>query len=339
MKVTFITGSYPPAVCGVGDYTHRLVEALALLGIRSEVVHDEDWGLLNVARAVKRVKSLHSDIVHIQYPTIGFGTHLSPQIISLMIPCVVTLHEFSQAHMLRQLALYPFFLRARRLIFTSVFEQKYAIAKAPWLRNRTCVAPLGVSLSVGDLSRKKDIQDIVYFGIIRPDKGIEDVLKLAKYLRDKSAHYRVRIIGKPHANSIGYYQLMRKRAEDLPVVWNVDLSDNVVSDLLSRAQVAYMPFPDGASERRTSLFALLANGVATVTTRGDSTPEDMLQAAVFVQKPEQALAEIMRILADHGRRNELSHHAWSYMKNRSWETIALRHQEIYADILASRRAV
>jgi hypothetical protein len=44
-----------------------------------------------------------------------------------------------------------------------------------------------------------------------------------------------------------------------------------VSVHLQACDVAVQPFPDGASSRRTTLMAALANGVATVTTSGRST--------------------------------------------------------------------
>ena len=74
---------------------------------------------------------------------------------------------------------------------------------------------------------------------------------------------------------------------------------------LQAADVAVQPYPDGASARRTTLMALLAHGVATVTSTGRFT-EDVWAGSgvplVPADKPEAAAAEALRLLGDDRRR-------------------------------------
>ncbi len=336
MKITFVTGSYPPDVCGVGGYTSRLAEALGRQGVRTEVVHDEDWRVTNVGRIQRRIRSLRSDLVHIQYPTIGFGTHLSPQLLSVLMPCIVTLHEISQTHILRRLSLYPFTLRSPHVIITTDYDRDYALAWAPWIRGRSSVIPVGSNIAVRDSAGKATSDDIVYFGLIRPDRGIEDVLALAALIRDRGLPYVLRMAGKPLPNSGEYLASLQAGSKGLPVIWDIGRSDDGVAELLAGTRIAYMPFPDGASERRTSLFALLAYGVPTVTTKGAATPEAMEGAVAFSRHPQDALAAISRILSDREYCEGLSAGALAYSRCFTWETIAIQHRQLYEQLLMSR---
>ncbi|MHB8845797.1 MAG: glycosyltransferase family 4 protein [Nitrospirota bacterium] len=336
MKIAMLTGSYPPDVCGVGDYTNRLTSALERQGIRTEVIHDADWRLLHAGKVLKRIRSLRADLVHIQYPTVGFGAHLTPQFLSLLTPCIITLHEISQAHVLRRLALYPFSLRSRHIIITTDFDRRYAISRAPWIRRRSSVIPVGSNIVGLDRSGERTRDDIVYFGMIRPERGIEEVLKLASLVKDRGLPFTLRLVGTPHPNANAYFGSLQKRSRGLPVIWDVGLSDEKVAELLAHTRIAYMPFPDGASERRTSLFALLGNGVPTITTKGAATPEALEHAVVISQGPQDAIAAIGRIVSDNRYREELAARARTYARHFSWESIAIQHKELYERLLNPR---
>ena len=107
MKVALLCGACPPGACGVGDYTVCLARALTERGIEAHVISSVSWNLLGAIKRSAGPGSLKFDVVHIQYPTVGFGGALSPQLLSLSQRCVITLHEASGAHILRKFALLP----------------------------------------------------------------------------------------------------------------------------------------------------------------------------------------------------------------------------------------
>jgi len=78
MKIALITGSYPPETCGIGDYAAQLAGALRQKGVIVEVISNRDWRLSAVSSIVKTIQSAKPDIVHIQYPGVGFGKKLTP---------------------------------------------------------------------------------------------------------------------------------------------------------------------------------------------------------------------------------------------------------------------
>ena len=335
MKIAVVTGSYPPETCGIGDYTGRLAASLTRLEVAVEVVRQDSWHLGNLPSVVRAIRLARPDVVHIQYPTAGFGWHLTPQFLSLIVPSVVTLHEVSEAHLVRKLSLYPFSLRSDRVIFTTSFERDYAVRRAPWIAKRTTVIPIGSNIVTGREGQERSLSDIVYFGFFRPRKGIEEVLELSRLIQERKLPFRVRMIGKPFPVSSPYFEDLLVRSRNLPVDWDSDLDDLQVADLLSRTAFAYMPFPDGASGRRGSLLALLANGVATLTTRGPQTPSSLEGAVQFVESPHTAINELERLKNEHVLRESLSSRARSYASQFTWESIALRHIELYNELLSS----
>ena len=334
MRIIFITGSYPPDTCGVGDYAYRLAQALQACGMTVDIVSQKNWNLKNSLILVSHLNTYKSDIIHIQYPTVGYGYGLAPQAISLLRRCVVTLHEVSQAHVLRRLSLYPFTIRSSHVIFTSSHEQRYALRWAPWLRNRSSIIPIGSNIAAIHVNEKVERKEIVYFGLIRPNKGLEDVLQLASLIKENHKPFSIRIIGKLHPDSMEYFNKLRLQTKTLPVHWCIGLTDYETADLLSHAEMAYVPYPDGVSERRGSLLALLANGVTVITTRGAQTPPTMEGVVIFVQNPQETLTLAEEIFSDKGLRKRYSAKSRAYAENFEWSRIASRHVEIYKRLVS-----
>ncbi len=324
-----VTGSYPPDICGAGDYTARLVEALSARDVAVEVVTGCDWGAADLITLLRRINAGRFDVVHIQYPTVGYGRKLGPHLAALIQRSVVTLHEASQSHFFRRLSLY-FFLLARHIIFTNSHDLDYVSRLAPWVRRRSSVIPIGSNVRVAASDR--NLRDIVYFGLIRPKKGLEDVLALAALIKERRGDLKVRIIGAPMPEHAEYYKQLRASANSLPVIWEEGLTPMEIAVLLSRARIGYLPFPDGASERRGSLIALLANGVATITTRGAHTPSGMSGIVEFAPSPQDALCCIERLNADEGYRLRLERSASNYAQGFDWGGIADEHIKIYQKI-------
>ena len=326
-----ITGSYPPLTCGIGDYTAKLAEALAASGIEVDVYSaNVDWNFLKAKQLATKISATTPDVVHIQYPGTGYGHKLGPQALSFLLkPCVVTIHEASQAHLLRKLSLYPFAFGAERMIFTSGFEMNYAIKFAPWLAKQSCVIPIGSFISTPAKSCEKDLVDIVSFGLIRPNKGIEQIIALAALIKSQGLPLNIRVIGSIDPKQPQYLEELQSTSCGLPITWDVGLDEPQVANLLARSRIAYMPFPDGASERRSSLLAVLLNGVATISTQGAFTTNELAESLAFADTPEQALLAIKQLLEKPERLHSLAQRAREYGQKRSWQYIASLHAEFY----------
>ena len=245
MKVALVTGRCTPGECGVGDYAACLNKALRASGVESHVIASEDWNVSSSLRVRRSLREQNFDVVHIQYPTvgfgIGFGTRLGPQALSLLQSCVVTVHEASQRHFLRKLALFPFSVRPEHIIFTSSFERQFATKWAPWISGISSVIPVGSNIGVGARNGPRNLSEVVYFGLIMPGKGVEKVVELSRLIKSAGLSLKVRMIGKAPLRAVDYLDSLRSETKHLPIVWDLDLSEEEVAERLADASIAYLP--------------------------------------------------------------------------------------------------
>lgn len=333
-RVAMVSPDWAEGIDGIRDYTLRLSEALAARGVEVVDVKSRRWGPRQLPSLRDRIAGLQPCVLHVQHPS-SYGLALAPQTLSLLNRGVVTLHEAS-IHSFRALVIrcLPFTLRASHVVFTSSFERHYVERRAPWVRRRSSVIPIASNLPAGEPPEERE-DEIVYFGTIRPGKGVEDVISLANLLRDKSLPWRVRIVGTPSWWWRDYAAGLRRQSEGLPVVWSGNLSGAETAATLARAKVAYLPFPDGVSERRGSLLAVLANGVAVVTTAGNQTPPAMKEAFAFAGSAADALPIVQRLLENPREWDRQAAAGQAFFATiPSWDEIAAKHIAIYRAVAA-----
>jgi glycosyltransferase involved in cell wall biosynthesis len=338
MKVALFTGPCPRGQCGVGDYVALLADALNAIGIESQIIDSSDCGLLQAFGLHRAMQNQNFDIVQIHYPSLGFGTKLGPQAIALLRRCVITLHETSQVHILRRLAMIPFSLWPRHVIFFSSFERSYGLKWAPWLSGISSLIPPPSNIRKIESTGPRRLDEIVSFGLIRPGNGHDQILRLAALIKAAGLSLRIRVIGTPQsAKFIPYFEDLQKSSCDLPIVWEHGLGEEEVAKKLAVASIAYLPYPKGAAELRSSLKAALLNRLAIVTTRGTQTPRNLEGVVRFCRNPEEALDTIRTLLESPLERQRLADQAGQYVRDWTWERTAELHAEVYERILSRSR--
>jgi len=338
VKVALVTGRCLPGECGVGDYSACLGKALEASGAETHVIAYGDWSLHGAFRVSRHLREQKFDIVHIEYPTVGFGYRLGAQGLSLLQSCVITIHEASQRRILRKLALIPFAVRPQHIIFTSSFERRFCTSWAPWIARCSSVIPLGSNIAVAAKMGPRTLTEIVYFGLIVPSKGLEQLLEVGNLIRLAGLPLVVRIVGRVSLKHAAYFDALRLKATGLPIIWDRDLTEEETAKALAGASFAYLPYPDGASERRTTLKSTLLSGLAVVTTRGPHTPRDLEGVVRFCRSPEEALAEVRSLLNSPEERARMAVKAVQYGQQYTWELIAKLHLQVYHSVLSKRRS-
>lgn len=336
MKVALVTGSCPPGECGVGDYTACLAKTLNDSGVETHLITAGSWNLLGASTSRRSLREQSFDIVHIEYPTVGFGYKLGAQALSLLQKCVITIHEASQRRVLRKFALIPFTVRPEHIIFTSSFERQFAMNWAPWIVRSSSVIPVGSNIAVVTNGRPRSSNEIIYFGLITPRKELEQVLELADLLRKSALPLVVRVIGRVPTKHVAYFDQLRLKAAGLPIIWDRDLSGGQIAERLAESSIAYLPYWDGASERRTTLNAALLSGLAVITTRGPHTPNGLDGVVRFCQSAGEALEAISSLVKSPEERSKMTAKAVQYGQRYSWEHIAKLHIDVYHSVLANR---
>ncbi len=331
-RVLLVTGSSPPDGCGVGDYTVELASALEKAGYPAELYCHRSWSAVGTSAAIRRMLRAGDSLVHIQYPTMGYGYSIGPQFCTLAKPSIVTLHEFSLSHKLRKLSLLPFTLRTSSLVMTSEFERNALLRRMPWAEKRLRVIPIGSNMPQPRCIFDEREESVVYFGLIMPRKGLEDFIEFSKYLRERGIDWELRIIGRIAPAQEQYARNLMEISRPYRIQWSFDRNPEEVSELLSRASLGYLAFPDGASERRGSLKAACMAGLACITTRSEQTSKQLEEAVVMAGTPREAAELAVRLMAAKDERMALSRRAYHYSQEFAWNRIADLHIQMYEEV-------
>lgn len=186
-------------------------------------------------------------------------------------------------------------------------------------------------------------QDFVlaYFGFLNQSKGVVELLKALHQFAQTHPTARLLMIGERvgasdatnHAYAQKVEALIRKHHLETRVQWTGAEPDAEVAADLNACDVLALPFLDGASLRRGTLMAGLANGCAIVTT----TPQDPLPELVDGQdvlfapagKIDALVAALQRIANDPALAAALRQHARERSRLFTWSEIARAHLACY----------
>lgn len=325
LRVMLISGSLPPEACGVGDYTAQLAQSLSRSGLQVKVHPVTSYR--EVASTVRLARRWKAHIVHVQYPSIGYGMSLWPHVLMALVRpsvrMVLTLHEFSSAHPARRVAAAVLAALAHQVIFTDAsdaasFPVKRLLARA------SSIVPIGSNLPVAPPVERESGR-VVYFGLLRPHRGLETFLELAAASGRAGERFAFEVVGAVDKRVRAYAARLRESNPD--VRWSVGLPPGEAAARLASAEAAYLPYPDGATERRGSLLAVLSNRVPTVTTLGVHTPPTLAGAVLFAQDAKHAL-DLLRSM-DVGTAQKMLQRAEEYLARHSWEAVAEQHVRLY----------
>ena len=276
-RLAMIYGSVAPHFCGVESTTEIMHAALESYGMDVDRVDLGDWRIGRVVALLRRVSALRPDAILMAYPTLAFDRKLGPILFSLLqriAPMIVLVHEFKHVHPLRRLTISALVARAALVVVTTEAEKASLLGWNPWLARRIAINPIPSTIPPREWLPSPECE-IVMFGQFRPDKGIEGFLTCCDMLAKAKPDLRFRIIGSETPRFADYAVRIRREAAERNVAILENLTNDAVADSLARATVALLPFPDGATERRSSLIAALGCGVPVVTTTGENTPKSL----------------------------------------------------------------
>lgn len=231
MKVCFISGSYPPIKCGIGDYAQRLAAALRAAGADVQVITSksagpargsevqiasivDSWDVRAFPTVLSRVRSMAPDIVNIQYPTQRYGrqpvVNLLPALIRarLHIPVITTIHEYGTFRRLGRLRIGLSVLTSTGIIVPDRVNLALMDRAFGSARIKMYHIPLGANIepdpegfSLAAHLRQRALYGatdssivLVYFGFISPSKGIETLLGSFRCIQDKHPETDVHLL-------------------------------------------------------------------------------------------------------------------------------------------------
>lgn len=303
MRILIITGSYPPDVCGVGDYTHCLLNTGTARDWK--IYKPAKWSVFSLFRHIAVIKKINPDAIFMQYPTQGYGWSLIPHLLCLFfslfskIIFVVVFHELSQQTTKSRIASSLMLSTANAFIFTAADERDYAARRYSRIKKRSKVIKLLSNIARAPVLKSipERSREIVNFGLIRPEKGIEAFIEVVAEIKKIRPGTRAALIGQvPHGKET-YFGRIKAACSTHGITIHLDPDQAEVAALLNDSRFAFLPFPDGASERRGTLLAALKNGAIVVTTRGASTTTALETATIMTETPD-APATIISLLEE-----------------------------------------
>ncbi|MEO6421671.1 MAG: glycosyltransferase family 4 protein [Candidatus Nitrotoga sp.] len=361
MRVLLVTGSFPPMRCGVGDYSYNLAEALAVdpkihVGVLTSITGGEmgktdgieifpvteSWSLSEALKIIKIIWHWSPDIVHVQYPTQGYGKGLLPwvlPIISFLMgkKVVQTWHEGYGRRNAPKLFLKS--IVPGGLVFVRSQYEKNLHPHLRWAlwKKKTVLIPNASAIPRVDLDErekdalkkkylKKQKRLVVFFGFVYPHKGVELLFEIADPASDQ-----IVIAGEIAGEGVYRHEIMRLASAKSwlgKVIITGFLPAADVAALLTVADAVILPFRTGGGEWNTSIHGAVLNGAFVITTSITQNGYDKKRNVYFAKVNDvQEMRSALAIYA--GMRRE--HHA--DIDRDEWRQIADKHRALYESLL------
>lgn len=364
MRILLVSGSAPPMRCGVGDYSAALAQALAaradtrvaLLTSRGAHAPEprqegdlqvfasmRDWSARDIGAARAVLRMWKPDVVHLQYPTLGYASAVLPSLFPLLawsagaLP-VRTWHEaFSgrqSARFLLQSAAPGPYVAVRPnfsdllwppLRFALGFRRKAIIAGASSIPRSTIGEGAKAALRASCLGRQSRL--LVFFGFLYPAKGVEQLFEIADPARDALV-----IAGNPDVDP-AYTEQLRALCGSARWAGRARVAGfmpvDEVADLLAAADAVVLPFVQGGGNWNSSISAALVQGTPVVTT---ATERHGLDAGrrIYFARPND-MQDLRRgleaVLANRVQPGDIA------AEEDDWSRIAEEHMALYRSAL------
>jgi glycosyltransferase involved in cell wall biosynthesis len=362
MRVLIITGSYPPMKCGVGDYTALLakhlseVDGIAKVGVLTDTAakivnlqednvellpYIKGWGFSQLRHIINRVLNWSPDIVHIQYPTMGYGRSMMPSFLPFFlrrfrIKVIQTWHEpLSQKGLVRYL---PNACTRDDLIVVEPYYKSFLPSWYSWIlsrQKRMHHIPISSNIprstitdtELRDLRENYDAINkplITYFGFVTPQKGVDHIFEILNpnddfrlvlmcELNHQDPHHRLLLetINKPEWK------------QKVSVAGFLD--QEAVANLLKASDAVVLPFVKGVSYRNGSFLAACLQGTFVLTTHFEKDGYDANEH-VYYTKPVDIQAMKLGLNEYLGTKKTTEAALWD------WTSIAYKHKELYTKL-------
>lgn len=360
--ILLVTGEYPPDVGGVGDYTLQLRRALGQRGCFSRVLSRRAvgrWDARSLVYVVRAVPRSTTSVVHIQFQAAAFDllgdVCMMPLALRRTRPhasVVTTFHDvrvpylFPKAGALRWRAV-QLLARTSHAVATAD-ERDLAALGGPSPRhhllpigsNVDCIPPAAYDRDAWRANHGLTDLAVAYFGLLNASKGLDVVLNAFDLVSKERPAARLLLLGgsvgaSDHTNPQTAAELaVRVRAFGERVIQTGFLAGPELSAWLLAADVALLPYVDGASPRRGSLLACAAHGLPIVSTTPLSGAVADAVVAIGPGDVRAAAAAVLRLHVDEAMRRRQRAASRALAGRTSWSRIAEAHVALYRTLAA-----
>lgn len=303
-------------------------------------------------------------IVHVQYPSLTnyqrrVMINLLPPVLRTVQrsnPVVVTMHGFHEHRLRWRLRVLPMLWANSALVFVHPRDREQALRWAPLSRSKSTLIPIASNVPAlqpdparrqrvrAELGLGPDEAVAVYFGEVRPDKGLHILLDAVEAMHRRRLPARAMVISTvgthPHVLTAYEREMLSRLETGNREGWAMLVraeTPHRAAEILKACDAAAFPFTLGAAENRGSLIAAVVNGLPVLTTRGISTPADYEQThgveTVDASDVAGFATRLETILSRPEIRGPLGDKAAAAGKSFSWSAIADQSIEVYRKCL------
>jgi glycosyltransferase involved in cell wall biosynthesis len=378
-KVAYV-GTYPPKECGIATFTMDMVNATDLSGWRSLVIAVDDTTPLDAHPDSKVVFTIEKEkrqdyraaarllnernvsLVSVQHEYGIFGGDHGEYVLDLIravsMPVVVTLHTVlprpsePQRRILKEMEKHVagFVVMAHKAV--ELLETSYGI-------NRKMIhfiphgAPNAPVRAEKQAKRKFGLQGrrvISTFGLISPNKGIEDAIAAMPAVVEKEPRATYLILGQTHPvikrkEGEWYRESLVKQVEDLGISDNVRFVDQYLSlqqliDYLLATDIYVTPYYANPHQITSGTLAYaMACGKVIVSTPYLYAEELLAEGRGFLYpfRDIKTLAEIIgRLLTDDDLFERTHRRAYEYGRSMTWQSVGNQYTRLFTALLNER---
>lgn len=322
------------------------------------------WGWNTWSLAANLAAEARCDWLHVQYQTAAFGMHPAIN----LAPAAWQRKGLRVAWTYHDLLLPYLFPKAGKRLRTWITLRPAQVADLVTVTNEgdrlqlaehgieAARIPIGSNITARRLSPQERDEwrqqagyaggefVLAYFGFLNRSKGgltlIRAIHRLVQVRPDMQLLMIGEQVGASDRTNDAYWQevqaLIAQLGLERRVRWTGNLPDAEVAAALNACDVLLMPYTDGASLRRGTLMAGLANGCAIITTTPQA-PLPELQGGrdlLYVPPEDEAAlaAAVLRLAGDDALRASLGEGARQANTQFGWDAIARAHLTQYARV-------
>ncbi len=308
---------------------------------------------VDVRRLWAEFKRDRPDIVHVQWTLVPLIDRRLLKHIVVHAPIVLTIHDTvpRQAALSRIADMRPLYRLATRLIVHAEENKRVVLERSPIDPQTVHVVPHGPTFerlpersgaeARAALGIGRDAQVILFFGLIKPYKGLLDLIEAARTLVAEFPHMHLLIAGKPEGPVDGYSAALAKHGLDkLTTFHPVFIPTERVPDYFAASDIVCLPYREASQSG--VLLAAYRFGKPVVVTAVGALPESVDEGNNgYIVPPANpaALAEALgRLLADVALRERFGQRSRELVREcLSWERAAELTEKIYRQALADHR--
>lgn len=326
------------------------------------------FSFLQIFRANARNKS---DVIHVQHGWLLYGNLLVSSFFPFLLlilrlfrrPVVITMHSiirteaisknFSGNYVL-EIFSRPIVLWITRLIGTlgcriivhNVLMKQVLVKEYSLPPSKIVVIHHGVDKATISEKIEPIPNSILFFGHLRPMKGIENLLQAFQLLLSKKYDAKLFIVGSSHAHDKPDY--LRKLQTEIDrigrgrVTLETSVSENRLSQLITASEIIVLPYlDDGFIEASGALARMMDYGKAVICSNIPKFRGELLDESVCTFVPPDDYFDLEQslglLLSDLRLRMDKARQLKKLAKTRYWDLVAKEHAECYESLQQARK--